>query len=200
MIGFYNRDVVCLLRGTDWVFNCNYFTLISVRNALQDTAFSRNLRAAVAVFCNECNRFVKNEPFCATSWCPYAVLCAVVASCRLPSRSYHVSLFHFITHTSLPAGVHIDPQRDPVSGRSLRSQANLVVAGITRCNCPFWFIATDPIRVLSRTHYNRKHLFVHIRISLNFDTACPNPTTVAVALSRKPVSGGCLKALKVLHI
>ena len=75
----------------------------------------------------------------------------------LQSRSYHVNLFHFISsHTSLPVGAHIDPQRDPVSGRSLRSQANLVVTGITRCNCPFWFIATDPICVLSRSLYNRK--------------------------------------------
>ena len=23
LTGFYNRDVVCLLRGTDWVFKCN---------------------------------------------------------------------------------------------------------------------------------------------------------------------------------
>jgi len=23
LIGFYNADGVCLLRGTDWVFNCN---------------------------------------------------------------------------------------------------------------------------------------------------------------------------------
>jgi hypothetical protein len=67
-----------------------------------------------------------------------------------------MSMYFISSHTSLPAGVHIDPQRDPVSGRSLRSQANLVVAGITRCNCPFWFIATDPNCVLTRAHYNRK--------------------------------------------
>ena len=23
LTGFYNRDVVCLLRGTDWIFKCN---------------------------------------------------------------------------------------------------------------------------------------------------------------------------------
>ena len=113
--------------------------------------------ASVAVFCNECNRSVKK-------WAILSILCHVLVSvrcavccCCFLSTAISQLPFQFISsHTSLPAGVHIDPQRDPVSGRSLRSQANLVVAGITRCNCPFWFIATDPMCVLSRAHYDRK--------------------------------------------
>ena len=84
---------------------------------------------------------------------PCCVLLFLPVDCHLSAT---MSIYFISSHTSLPAGVHIDPQRDPVSGRSLRSHANLVVAGITRCNCPFWFIATDPICALSRAHYNRK--------------------------------------------
>ena len=62
------------------------------------------------------------------------VLLLLPVDCHLAAT---ISIYFISSHTSLPAGVHIDPQRDPVSGRSLRSQANLVVAGITRCNCPF---------------------------------------------------------------
>ena len=99
---FYNQDGECLLRATDCIFNCNYFTLISVHNALQDTAFSRNFRASVVGFCDECNRFVKYEPFGAASWYPSSVLCAVVASCRLAISQLPCQFisFYFITHFS----------------------------------------------------------------------------------------------------
>jgi len=132
---------------------------------------------------------------------PCCVLLLLPVDCHLSAT---MSIYFISSHTSLPAGVHIDPQRDPVSGRSLRSQANLVVARITRCNCPFWFIATDPIFVLSRSHYNRKcrwsiYLFI-LGLASTSTIAWPNPTTEAVSLNRIPVSGGCLKALTVLHI
>jgi hypothetical protein len=69
---------------------------------------------------------------------PCSVLLLLPVDCHLAATmSIHFISFHFVSsHTSLAAGVHIDSQRDPVSGRSLRSQADLV-AGIMRCNCRF---------------------------------------------------------------
>ena len=108
IISLYNINWLVFITETECVYCAVRAGYLNVINSpwSQSVMFYKILHfqeisgASVAVFCNECNRFVKNEPFCATSWCPYAVLCAVVASCRLPSRSYHVNLFHFITHFS----------------------------------------------------------------------------------------------------
>jgi hypothetical protein len=65
---------------------------------------------------------------------PCCVLLSLPVDCHLAASMS----IHFISSlSSLAAGVDIDPQRDPVSGRSLPSQVDLVVVGIMRCNCPF---------------------------------------------------------------